>query len=106
MEWFEDWFNSKYYHILYKNRDTSEAIFFLKNIINQLKFKDGKILDVACGKGRHAKYFNELGYEVIGTDLSQKSIEFAKNYSNEKLDFFVHDMRPVNFIKLIIKCTL
>ena len=95
MEWFENWFNSKYYHILYKNRDTSEAIFFLKNIINQLKFKDVKILDVACGKGRHAKYFNELGYEVIGTDLSQKSIEFAKNYSNEKLDFFVHDMRSV-----------
>lgn len=95
MEWFEDWFNSKYYHILYKNRDSSEAIFFLKNIINQLKFEDGKILDVACGKGRHAKYLNELGYEVTGIDLSQNSIEFAKNYNNDKLDFFVHDMRLV-----------
>ena len=95
MEWFEDWFNSKYYHILYKNRDKNEAIFFLKNIINQLKFKDGKILDVACGKGRHAKYFNELGYEVTGIDLSQNSIEFAKKYNNDKLDFFVHDMRLV-----------
>ena len=95
MEWFENWFNSKYYHILYKNRDKSEAIFFLKNIINQLKFKDVKILDVACGKGRHAKYFNELGYEVTGIDLSQNSIEFAKNYNNDTLDFFVHDMRLV-----------
>ncbi len=95
MEWFEDWFNSKYYHILYKNRDKSEAIFFLKNIVNKLKFKKGKILDVACGKGRHAKYFNELGNEVIGIDLSYNSIEFAKKYNNDKLKFFVHDMRSV-----------
>ena len=87
MEWFEDWFNSKYYHILYKNRDKSEAIFFLRNIINQLKFKDGKILDVACGKGRHAKYFNKLGFEVIGIDLSQKSIEFAKKIVMKKSNF-------------------
>jgi len=95
MEWFEDWFNSKYYHVLYKNRDKSEAIFFLKNIVNQLKLKDCKILDVACGKGRHAKHFNELGFEVTGIDLSQNSIEFAKKYSNDKLNFFVHDMRSV-----------
>ena len=95
MEWFEDWFNSKYYHVLYKNRDKSEAIFFLKNIVNQLKLKDCKILDVACGKGRHSKHFNELGFEVTGIDLSQNSIEFAKKYSNDKLNFFVHDMRSV-----------
>ena len=56
MDWFKNWFDSKYYHILYKNRDEQEAVFFLNKIINHIKLKKGKVLDVACGKGRHAKY--------------------------------------------------
>ena len=95
MDWFRNWFESKYYHILYKNRDKDEAIFFLKNIIKHLKLDEGKILDVACGKGRHAKYLNEIGFNVTGIDLSKNSINHAKKYSNKKLKFFVHDMRSV-----------
>ena len=95
MDWFRNWFDSKYYHILYKNRDKDEAIFFLKNIIKHLKLDEGKILDVACGKGRHAKYLNEIGFNVTGIDLSKNSIKQAKKYSNKKLKFFVHDMRSV-----------
>ena len=70
MNWFENWFNSKYYHILYKNRDHKEAVFFLDNIIKNININDGQILDVACGKGRHAKYLNHLGFNVTGIDLS------------------------------------
>ena len=33
MSWFENWFDSKYYHILYNNRDDSEAIFLINNIL-------------------------------------------------------------------------
>ena len=95
MDWFRNWFDSKYYHILYKNRDKDEAIFFLKNIIKHLKLDEGKILDVACGKGRHAKYLNEIGFNVTGIDLSKNSIKQAKKSSNKKLKFFVHDMRSV-----------
>lgn len=95
MNWFENWFNSKYYHILYKNRDHKEAVFFLDNIIKNLNINNGRILDVACGKGRHAKYLNHLGFNVTGIDLSKNSIEFANKDSNENLKYFVHDMRSV-----------
>ena len=95
MNWFENWFNSKYYHILYKNRDHKEAVFFLDNIIKNININDGQILDVACGKGRHAKYLNHLGFNVTGIDLSKNSIEFANRDSNENLKYFVHDMRSV-----------
>ena len=95
MDWFKNWFNSKYYHILYKNRDEQEAVFFLNKIINHIKLKKGKVLDVACGKGRHAKYLNKIGLNVVGIDLSKNSIYFAKKYENEKLKFYVHDMRNV-----------
>lgn len=95
MDWFKNWFDSKYYHILYKNRDEQEAVFFLNKIINHIKLKKGKVLDVACGKGRHAKYLNKIGLIVVGIDLSKNSINFAKKYENEKLKFYVHDMRNV-----------
>lgn len=95
MNWFENWFNSKYYHILYKNRDHKEAVFFLDNIIKNININNGRILEVACGKGRHAKYLNHLGFNVTGIDLSKNSIEFANKDSNENLKYFVHDMRSV-----------
>jgi len=95
MKWFETWFDSKYYHILYKHRDEQEAIKFLDNITQYLNITKGKILDVGCGKGRHAKYFNELGFNVVGIDLSLNSIAKAKLNETQNLKFYKFDMRNV-----------
>src|SRR5687767_7833311 len=93
-DWFESWFDSKYYHILYKNRDETEAQNFLRNLSAFLKMgKDARVLDLACGKGRHAIYLNQLGLNVTGTDLSPNSIRHAQTFANERLHFAVHDMR-------------
>lgn len=92
--WFDTWFDTKYYHILYKNRDYSEAELFISNLTNSLKInKDAQILDLACGKGRHSIYLNKLGYNVTGVDLSNESIVHANQFTNKNLSFFVHDMR-------------
>ena len=54
MSWFINWFDSPYYHILYKNRDEKEAEFFIENLVQYLNLKKrSKLLDIACGKGRH-----------------------------------------------------
>lgn len=37
-EWFKDWFSSKYYKILYQNRDEKEAEIFVKNLVKKNKF--------------------------------------------------------------------
>lgn len=93
-DWYKDWFNTPYYHTLYKDRDYSDAQLFIKNITSHLKIpKNGNILDLPCGKGRHSIYLNSLGYKVTGGDISENSINFAKQYENEKLDFIIHDMR-------------
>src|SRR3954470_11771431 len=93
-EWYVDWFNSPYYHLLYKNRDHREANFFIDNLCRDLQLKpQAKIWDLACGKGRHSIALNEKGFDVTGTDLSQNSIHDAKNSENENLHFEVHDMR-------------
>ena len=92
--WFKDWFNSHYYHLLYKNRDEEEANSFIKNLITQLKPEPGsKMVDIACGKGRHSRVLAEMGYDVTGIDLSEESIEEAIKYETDTLHFYRHDMR-------------
>ncbi|MBA3985192.1 MAG: class I SAM-dependent methyltransferase [Flavobacteriales bacterium] len=91
--WFTSWFDTPYYPILYKDRDTEEAEFFMKNITKFLQMKKGQtILDLACGRGRHSVSLNELGYDVTGVDLSPESILYAKAFEIETLHFEVHDM--------------
>ena len=92
--WFASWFDTKYYHLLYKDRNDSEAELFMTHLTNFLNLpENGTILDLACGKGRHAKFLNSLSYNVTGVDLSENSILTAKKYENEALKFHVHDMR-------------
>ena len=92
--WFDTWFNTPYYHLLYKNRNYDEAEFFLNNLLDYLKpDKNHKFIDVACGKGRHAIFINKKGYDIEGIDLSKESIDYASQFSNDKLSFKVHDMR-------------
>ncbi|MBL4747037.1 MAG: class I SAM-dependent methyltransferase [Flavobacteriaceae bacterium] len=92
--WFKTWFNTSYYHILYQNRNDEEAQFFIKNITSFLKIKQGDtLLDLGCGKGRHAVFLNSLGFKVTGADLSSNSIAHAKQFENEHLRFLEHDMR-------------
>ena len=93
-EWFKTWFDSPYYHQLYKDRNDDEAQEFLRNLLNKLNPpKDAKILDLACGRGRHSRYLNSLGFDVTGSDLSNASIEWAKQFENDNLHFVVQDMR-------------
>lgn len=93
-EWFEDWFDSPFYHILYKNRDDSEAKAFITNLVNFLNPSNQDIfIDVACGKGRHAMFLNSLGYTVDGFDLSANSITTAKLKETTSLNFFTNDIR-------------
>ena len=93
-EWFASWFDTSYYHILYKHRDDTEAQEFIKNIVQFLAIKkEEKLLDLACGKGRHSIFSNKLGYNVVGADLSKNSINIAKKFENKRLYFLEHDMR-------------
>jgi SAM-dependent methyltransferase len=92
--WFEDWFNSNYYDLLYQHRDDNEAFDFIRSLIQQLEPPAGsKMLDVACGKGRHSKVLAELGFDVTGLDLAADAIVEAKKSETENLHFYQHDMR-------------
>ncbi len=92
--WFEEWFNSPYYHKLYFDRDEEEAASFIRRLVDTITPPPGaRILDVACGRGRHSRILSALGFDVTGIDLSEVSIEYALTFENDRLHFYQHDMR-------------
>lgn len=97
-DWFEAWFDTPYYHLLYKNRNFEEASFFIKNLVTHLAPNDSDyLLDACCGKGRHALYMNQLGFNVDAFDLSANNIAHAKQFENSKLHFYQNDIRQALF---------
>ena len=92
--WFQEWFDTRYYYELYSYRDSSEASIFIDSIIGHMQPSPCSfIIDVGCGEGRHAKYLAAKKFNVTGLDLSQASIQKAKQAESERLHFFRHDMR-------------
>jgi SAM-dependent methyltransferase len=94
VDWFESWFGSPYYHILYQHRDELEAQAFVETLIDYLQpLPLSTMADIACGEGRFSIQLAEHGFDVVGIDLSASNIEKAKTHERENLHFFVHDMR-------------
>jgi SAM-dependent methyltransferase len=46
--------------------------------------REGKILDLSCGIGRHSVPLSQVGYQVVGYDLSPLFIERAKELAKQK----------------------
>ena len=93
-DWFKEWFNSPYYHLLYFRRNDREAAALISHLLDDLSPPPGSyMLDVACGKGRHSKFLAAKGFDVTGIDLSFDSIAEAKKHETDNLHFFQHDMR-------------
>ncbi len=93
-EWFNAWFDSPYYPILYQRRDEQEARLFIDRLLQAVDLPAGaRILDLACGRGRHARYLAEKGFEVTGVDIAESNIVYARQWENERLSFYQHDMR-------------
>lgn len=93
-EWFSEWFDSPYYHKLYKNRDDAEAQAFIKRLLDYLEPSYfSKVLDLACGRGRHSIFLHKNNLNVLGLDISPQSISHASEFETSGLRFAIHDMR-------------
>ncbi len=104
-EWFKTWFNSPYYYLLYFHHNEQEACAFIDRLLQYLQPPPGaSILDAACGRGRHAKYLADKGFDVTGVDLSPNAIEAAKEMEIENLHFFEQDLRLPYAVNLFDYC--
>jgi SAM-dependent methyltransferase len=102
-KWFTKWFSTQDYLDLYKHRDTRDAAKILKLLFSNVSIPKGtKILDLACGNGRHSLLIARKGYNVTGIDLSRYLIGKAKKKlkdeysgSRDRLSFEIGDMRRI-----------
>ena len=94
--WFRDWFQNDYL-TLYQHRDVEEARQFLDHIIPELTpLPNRRVLDLACGAGRHAGYLASMGYRVIGVDLSMPLLRRAvEDHCSDDVSWVQGDMRRV-----------
>jgi len=96
MSWYRDWFNSENYLKIYSHRDESEAQRLVELITKNINLKsNSKILDMACGSGRHAIIFAKKGFDVTAVDLSERLLSEAKENADQnsvKIDFVLTDI--------------
>lgn len=70
-DWYEEYFGEEYL-LLYPHRDLEDAERLVDLLARLVGLQAGwRVLDVACGTGRHAVAFQARGARVTGLDLSQ-----------------------------------
>jgi SAM-dependent methyltransferase len=84
-EWFEEWFGEEYLR-LYPHRDDADAARAVALITRTVGLRAGwRVLDVACGAGRHARAFTQAGASCFGLDLSATLLRVARQVTTAPL---------------------
>lgn len=101
-EWFKDWFNTSEYLNVYKHRNEDEAEQHIKLILDNVEtFAGYRVLDMACGAGRHSILLAKKGLIVTAVDLSKNLLDIAKKTADEenlKIEFVNSDIRDFDTI--------
>ena len=90
MEQFNEY--SKYYNLLYKDKDYKSETEYIIEIINKYKNNVNTLLDIGCGTGIHAYEFSKNGIEVTGMDISNTMLSVAKE-TYDNINFVYGDIR-------------
>lgn len=98
--WWEDLFNDEYVRTMSRSPGDliAREVDFIEDSLGVEK--NGAVLDLACGIGRHAIELARRGYEVVGCDLSLAMLARAGDEAQSrgaKLDFVQGDMRELTF---------
>jgi len=81
-EWFEEWFGEEYLQ-LYPHRDDAEAARAVELLVEATGLQPHwRVLDVACGAGRHARAFRAAGARCVGVDLSAPLLRIARGVTD------------------------
>ncbi|HKU62858.1 MAG TPA: class I SAM-dependent methyltransferase [Gemmatimonadales bacterium] len=84
-EWFEEWFGEEYLQ-LYPHRDDAEAARAVALLVKATGLEpQWRVLDVACGPGRHARAFRAVGAVCVGVDLSAALLRVARGVTDASL---------------------
>lgn len=91
--------HARYYDLIYAEKPYDDEAGFVDDRIRvQRGGKRGRLLDVACGTGRHCRAFAALGWEVAGVDRNGALLDRARAEAaaaGVTVDFVEQDMREL-----------
>jgi ubiquinone/menaquinone biosynthesis C-methylase UbiE len=90
---------AEYYNLIYADKPYKhEAEFVHRCIQRHSAGQTRRLLELACGTGRHARELEELGYAIIATDYSEDLLAVARNSAKaagSRVEFRFGDMRSL-----------
>jgi len=96
-EWYEqEDFWRTFYGFMFSPDKFSAAQQEVEKVLKLTSFHGKRVLDLACGPGRHAVPFAQKGFTVTGIDGSKYLLEKAKAYADENsvpVEWIHQDMR-------------
>ena len=96
MTWYQEWFGEEYLE-LYSHRDENEARQQVSFFREQCGYIDGRVLDLACGTGRHIQELAAIGYRAVGCDLSYTLLRTG-SHDYGPMSLVRADMRSLPFL--------
>ena len=98
--WFEEWFNTEEYLHVYRHRNEEDAKNLFDLITRNIALeRDSKVLDLACGAGRHSILFAKNGFDVTAVDISDNLLNVARKTATElavNINFIKSDLRQLH----------
>jgi SAM-dependent methyltransferase len=83
---------SKYYDLLYKDKDYQSEAGYVADII-KAECPDAKnIIELGCGTGNHAAKLCKYGYRLTGLEISKEMVTLAKEKNIEGFNPLVADI--------------
>jgi len=70
----------------------------LKELVESGKINPCKVLDIGCGEGFYSIYLASKGFDVLGIDISENAIKYAKENAEKKgvkIRFKAMDLRDL-----------
>lgn len=92
------------YDLIYSDKNYTIEAKFIDDLIKQFFTRNNspaRILDAACGTGRHAIELTKLGYTVSGSDISPQMISISRTNAAQnslRIPFFESSFQELNNI--------
>jgi SAM-dependent methyltransferase len=93
--------HAELYDLFYKDKPYAREAAFIQTQIERLSSSGSKrILELACGTGRHAFEFEKFGHSILATDYSDDLLDVSRNKADSlgsSVNFEFRDMRELDF---------
>lgn len=84
--------SARFYDLFYKDKDYFAEADFVSHLIRKQNPSARKLLELGCGSGNYSLPLIDLGYEIVGLDLSPEMISRAQAKAKHQFTGVVTDI--------------